>query len=462
MGSDVFIRPVTSGAWQQTDLLGALGMLEPLVLEAAIQVAEGRSVAEPEALDEPRVEIGSALNGDLPIGFGEQPLSPRGPCSLLVDPTARADAANGADQRADGSYPLEALLGQEAPSTAEATPVPLGCSIPAALPTESPTANAAIGGGSPAQTLSPMACPQLGADLPGVVLRSGRPESWRAPEAVPAPSASPELPLRSIGVVSAGQHLASAAACVAADALEPIDPLPTVPETLLILDTETTALRPEEGQCIEVGAVLFQVPHRAVLTQVSFLLPCDRNPAETVNGIPAAVTRLPQPWPAALACFQAMLEQADAVLAHNASFDRQWFGRGRLPPIGLPWICSMEDIRWPSSLGLRPAPSVQALALAHGVPVWAAHRALTDCTYLVQVLQRCVDLELLLAAALEPRSLMRAEVSYADRHLAREAGFRWDQPVPRAWTRRLSQREAISLPFPVHPVEDSRHLGQAC
>jgi DNA polymerase-3 subunit epsilon len=240
------------------------------------------------------------------------------------------------------------------------------------------------------------------------------------------------------------------------------DPLPTPPETLLILDTETTALHPDDGQCIEVGAVLFQVPHRAVLTQVSFLLPCDSNPAEAVNGIPAAVTRLRQPWQPALACFQAMVSQADALLAHNASFDRQWFGRGVLPSIDKPWICSMEDIRWPVSLGLRSIPSVQSLALAYGVPVWAAHRALTDCTYLVQVFQRCVDLEQLLAAALEPRALMRAEVSYADRHLAREAGFRWDQPVARAWTRRLSRREARTLPFAVHPVEASSPGGQAC
>ncbi|MFN7901132.1 MAG: 3'-5' exonuclease [Synechococcaceae cyanobacterium] len=251
----------------------------------------------------------------------------------------------------------------------------------------------------------------------------------------------------------------SAVAFISPRGDSPPDPLPTPPETLLILDTETTALRPDDGQCIEVGAVLFQVPHRAVLTQVSFLLPCDSNPAEAVNGIPAAVTRLRQPWQPALACFQAMVAQADALLAHNASFDRQWFGQGVLPSIDKPWICSMEDIRWPVSLGLRSIPSVQSLALAYGVPVWAAHRALTDCTYLVQVFQRCVDLEQLLAAALEPRALMRAEVSYADRHLAREAGFRWDQPVARAWTRRLSHREAQSLPFAVHPVEASSPGG---
>jgi DNA polymerase-3 subunit epsilon len=148
-----------------------------------------------------------------------------------------------------------------------------------------------------------------------------------------------------------------------------------------------------------------------------------------------------------------MLDQADAVLAHNVAFDRQWFGIGPLPAIEKPWICSMADIQWPADRHLRPTPSVRDLALAYGVPVWAAHRALTDCIYLVQVLERCVDLEELLAAAQEPRQLFRAKLSYAERHRAKEAGFRWNDPVAGAWSRRLSDREALALPFPVQPVE---------
>jgi DNA polymerase-3 subunit epsilon len=225
------------------------------------------------------------------------------------------------------------------------------------------------------------------------------------------------------------------------------------PATLLILDTETTGLDPSQGQCIEVGAILFDVAARAVLSQVSFLLPAPANPAEHVNGIAAAVTRRPQPWQAGLTCFSALVASADAVLAHNAGFDRQWFGIAPLPAITLPWICSMDDIRWPADRHLRATPSVRDLALAYGVPVWAAHRALTDCTYLAQVLERCDDLEDLLAAALEPRRLFRAQLSYAERHRAREAGFRWNDPVPGAWSRRLSEREARALSFPVQPVE---------
>ena len=357
MESAAFTCPVTTGAWQQTDLLGALGALEPLPRDRAAEAQAARPADEPVAQ-----LLSGAPSGE--VRFGE-----------------RLESHGTAEER----------------------------------------------------------------------------------DAAPAAPVAPQRPIPAAAARPAMAAAATAAPAVLAPAVAeiPLDPLPAPPETLLILDTETTALSPEDGQCIEVGAVLFQVSHRAVLTQVSFLLPCDRNPAEPVNGIPAEVTRLPHPWQAALACFEAMADQADAVLAHNSSFDRQWFGQAVLPRIDKPWICSMDDIRWPAALGLRSAPSLQSLALAYGVPVWAAHRALTDCTYLVQVFQRCGDLERLLAAALEPRSLMRAEVSYANRHLAREAGFRWDKPVPRAWSRRLSQREARSLPFAVRPVEAGLPVGQA-
>ena len=274
-------------------------------------------------------------------------------------------------------------------------------------------------------------------DLLSLVLEAKpMPEAKPVPEAKPKPAVTPKR-----------------------DRLPELPPLsqradraPEAPATLLILDTETTGLEPSSAQCIEVGAVLFHVPHRAVLSQVSFLLPAAANPAQAVNGIPAAVSRLPQPWQAGLCHFEALLAAADAVLAHNAAFDAQWFGQGPLPAIDKPWICSMDDIRWPPERQLRAAPSVRDLALAYGVPVWAAHRALTDCTYLVQVLERCTNLEELLVAALEPKQLFRANLSYAERHRAKEAGFRWNDPVRGAWTRRLSEREAQALPFPVQPV----------
>ena len=304
------------------------------------------------------------------------------------------------------------LLGAPAPREPSAAPSPIEAPEPFPSPKD------------PATSSLP--------EEPEATLPPAEPEATLTPQpaAAPTPISLPELPpLPSRG-------------------------LPPAPERLLILDTETTALSPADGQCLEVGAVLFHVPSRTVLSQISFLLPATTNPAEVINGIPAAATRLPQPWQAGLACFEAMVAAADALLAHNAAFDRQWFGHGALPFLGKPWICSMEDIRWPADRHLRATPSVRDLALAYGVPVWAAHRALTDCTYLTQVFERCPDLEALLQAAMEPRRLYRACVSYAERHQAREAGFRWNEPVSGAWSRRLSQREVEALPFAVQPVAE--------
>ena len=228
---------------------------------------------------------------------------------------------------------------------------------------------------------------------------------------------------------------------------------PAVPGTLLILDTETTGLDPDQDQCVEVGVILFDVAARAVLAQQSFLLPVPVNAAEPINRIPAAVSRRSQPWREALVWFEMLVAAADVVVAHNAAFDRQWFGHGQLPAIHCPWLCSMDDLRWPADRQLRSRPSVRDLALAYGVPVWSAHRALTDCIYLAEVFARCDDLEQMLSLGMEPRRLLRARVSFDDRHLAREAGFRWNDPVKGAWTRRLSERESASLPFSVVPVD---------
>ena len=229
--------------------------------------------------------------------------------------------------------------------------------------------------------------------------------------------------------------------------------------TLLIVDTETTGLDPQRDQCLEVGVILFDVPGRQVLAQQSFLLPVETNAAEAINHIPASATQLPQPWRPAVDYLQALLDAADVLVAHNAAFDRQWFGLGHLPPTDKPWLCSMEDMCWPADRQLRSRPSVRDLALAYEIPVWAAHRALTDCIYLAEVFRRCEDLEQLIERGLEPRQLMRAQVSYDNRHLARDAGFRWNEPVKGAWARRLSEREARNLDFPVVPVDPELPLA---
>ena len=285
---------------------------------------------------------------------------------------------------------------------------------------------------------------------PVVDERPLEPEIALEPETPPEP-ASPEVQQDASGDQSPDRRSASEASSS--------PEVGASPRTLLILDTETTGLDPETEHCLEVGAILFDVPSRQVLAQQSFLLPVQANAAEPINRIPAAVTRLAQPWEAALAYFQSLLDAAEVLVAHNAAFDRQWFGRGCLPSTAKPWLCSMDDMRWPKDRQLRARPSVRDLALAYEVPVWAAHRALTDCIYIAEVFRRCDDLEQRLVHGLEPRFLFKAQVTYDQRHLAREAGFRWNDPVPGAWSRRLSVREAEALGFAVEDLGEALPLA---
>ena len=236
---------------------------------------------------------------------------------------------------------------------------------------------------------------------------------------------------------------------------EPVEILKTQssPENILILDTETTGLDNEIDDCLEVGSILFNVKNRSVLAQQSFLLPVENNNAEKINNIPAEITRLPQPFFEAIKYFESLLQVSDVIVAHNADFDMKWFGVKKLPHIEKQWICSMDDITWPSDRQLKTRPSVKDLALAYGVPVWNAHRALTDCIYLAEVFKRCIELEKLLIRALEPKVLFRAEVSYDKRHLAKNAGFRWNDAIKGAWTRKMSRRDMEKLEFPVHEVD---------
>ncbi|WP_420063690.1 3'-5' exonuclease [Prochlorococcus marinus] len=225
------------------------------------------------------------------------------------------------------------------------------------------------------------------------------------------------------------------------------------PENILILDTETTGLDNEKDDCLEVGSILFNVKSRSVLAQQSFLLPVEINNAEKINNIPAEITRFPQPLSEAIKYFESLVRVSDVIVAHNAEFDMKWFGLNKLPQIEKPWICSMDDITWPTDRQLKTRPSVRDLALAYGVPVWNAHRALTDCIYLAEVFIRCSELEKLLIRALEPKILVRAEISYDERYLAKNAGFRWNDAIKGAWSRKMSRREKEKLEFPVQEVD---------
>jgi DNA polymerase-3 subunit epsilon len=236
---------------------------------------------------------------------------------------------------------------------------------------------------------------------------------------------------------------------------------------LLIVDTETTGLDPKKHNLIEVAGVLYDMVEGAVVGCTSSLVHAPGNKLEHINRIPSDIVR--EKWALSrdhaeellIDLLEAATETRDRVylLAHNAAFDKQW-----LPVFeeeGWMWICSYQDAVWmrcPNGAG-----TLVNLALAYDVGVARAHRALEDCLTLAAVLTRVHELESgldgWLARALESKVTVKAHVSYNERQLAKDHGFRW-WPEKKWWIRQMPRTGlevwANTLPFNVSLVPEKK------
>jgi len=208
---------------------------------------------------------------------------------------------------------------------------------------------------------------------------------------------------------------------------------------ITIIDTETTGVDSEKDSIIEVAAILYSLTHAAPVESISYLLHCSENDAVAVNGIVPELTQLSDDLDFRL---DRMESRSIAYLAHNAPFDQSFLKRDAIP-----FVCSMRQIEWPVPCGSK---ALVAIALAHGIGVASAHRAMADCDTLSRLLTRVhemgVDLEQLIARAMLPRVKVKACVSYDDRQLAKDAGFQWDSDK-KSWWREFIVGEVPAFTF---------------
>lgn len=230
---------------------------------------------------------------------------------------------------------------------------------------------------------------------------------------------------------------------------------------VLLIDTETNGIDIETNQVIEIGAILYSVRYQTILQQISFLLPAKSNDMEKVNHIP--IRSLVQLDYGSLLplwnILHNMAELSNYAIAHNVEFDKKWFcDDGRLPTLigyddkPLRWLCTQDDFVFPRQYKSRM--SLVDLVIAHGIGVSTAHRALDDCRLIAELFNRADDLQGLFDQALLPRFDCIAKVSYDDRELAKQAGFRW-KAATKTWERRAKQSEIDSFPFPVTIVTEN-------
>lgn len=221
-------------------------------------------------------------------------------------------------------------------------------------------------------------------------------------------------------------------------------------KTIAIIDTETSSLDPETGEILEVACVVWSLEHRCIITAWSELINGDTNQAEHINRISAASRSLGDHHECVFEKLRTYVNRADVIAAHNADFDRG-FLTAKGCTFTQPWFDTMDMVQWPRESGK----SLVAIALAHGVGVESAHRALQDCLLLARLFERVAeqyDLSAMLTRALRPSAVYQAQVSYQDKDLAKQAGFRYFPDPPR-WTRRMAHEDVAALSFPVVNTE---------
>lgn len=204
---------------------------------------------------------------------------------------------------------------------------------------------------------------------------------------------------------------------------------------MLVLDTETTGLSHQTDKIIELAMLLVSVD---VATGLPFgpveLFEGFEDPGMPIPAIAKEITGITDEMVAGQCIddeqVQAMVAQADWVVAHNAGFDRP-FVEARFPSFAAKaWACSFKDIDWKAA-GAGSS-KLSALAADHGW-FYDAHRAQVDCHALLQVLTQPVGesgatgLGQLVASAARPSFKLSATGSpFESKDALKARGYRWD------------------------------------
>ena len=126
---------------------------------------------------------------------------------------------------------------------------------------------------------------------------------------------------------------------------------PALPiRTIAVIDTETDGLDNRKDNIIEIAVALIELDAEGRIVRIVGKGSARQDP---VRMVPPRITQITgldnkilEGSTIRVEALTAFINRADAVLAHNAGFDRLFCER-LLPGIThLPWICSMRDVPW--------------------------------------------------------------------------------------------------------------------
>ncbi|MFD1198724.1 3'-5' exonuclease [Brucella gallinifaecis] len=240
--------------------------------------------------------------------------------------------------------------------------------------------------------------------------------------------------------------------------LRRLDPPPTVPDADkttyprlgVIVDTETTGLNAAQDEIIEIGAVAFRYADNGSIGDVCATFGALQEPSKP---IPADITRITgitdemvagQMIPRAK--LEALISEADIIIAHNAGFDRPFLERFSPVFESKPWACSVKEINW-AARGFEGAKL--GYLIGQSGYFHNGHRAEDDCQALLAVLReqsgKTTPFEELLKESQKSRLRIYAENSpFEMKDKLKERRYRWSDGSdgrPKSWWTEVGEDE---------------------
>jgi DNA polymerase-3 subunit epsilon len=158
------------------------------------------------------------------------------------------------------------------------------------------------------------------------------------------------------------------------------------------IDVETTGLNPSKDEIIEFALVLFSFDRNSgeilkVVDEYSGLREPSCSISREASKVHGITKRAIRGMTLDKNRIEAMLEQTEFLVAHNANFDLGFVARLFPASTLKPWFCSMQGIDWKAK-GFASR-GLQNLLRDHGIEVAQSHRALDDAKAALTLLSRC-------------------------------------------------------------------------
>ena len=196
---------------------------------------------------------------------------------------------------------------------------------------------------------------------------------------------------------------------------------------LVGLDTETTGLSPVDDRITELGAVLWDTEFSTPVAFFHRFIKQEKPLSDFIKNLTGltdeVLAKYGQEESQVLREFHEFSGGGDYFVAQNAPFDRGMLDHAYLRcGLFIPdkqWIDTAKDVPYPERIKSK---SLVALAAEHGFLNPFPHRAVTDVLTMLTIMSK-YDQQTIVMNALEPKILLWAKTTYAEKDKAKAAGF---------------------------------------